>query len=109
MDTLGLSGVAGLSPSSQTQQSTSAISGSKASSAASTSSSDTSVFYSSPIIDFDTATGALIWKFRDTKTGDFLYQSPSRTTLLYERSQRLAESEGQSKTSSNGQKVSLYG
>ena len=109
MDTLGLSGVAGLSPSSQTQQSSSAISGTTASTATSTSSSDTSVFYSSPIIDFDTATGALIWKFRDTKTGDFLYQSPSRTTLLYERSQRLTESEGKSSTSSTSQKVSIYG
>ena len=109
MDTVGLSGIAGVSPSSQTQQSTTTKSGSAAASSSSTSSSDSSIFYSSPIIDFDTATGALIWKFRDTKTGDFLYQSPSRTTLLYERSQRLTESEGKSNTGSTSQKVSLYG
>ena len=109
MDTVGLSGIAGTSPSSQTQQSTTAKSGSAAASATSATSSDSSIFYSSPVIDFDTATGALIWKFRDTKTGDFLYQSPSRTTLLYERSQRLTESEGKSSTSSTSQKVSIYG
>jgi hypothetical protein len=108
MDTVGLSGISGTSPSSQPQRSTT-DSSVAADSSSPTSSSDSSVFYSSPIIDFDTATGALIWKFRDTKTGDFLYQSPSRTTLLYERSQRLAESEGKGSSSDSGQKLSIYG
>ena len=113
MDTAGLSGLAALSSSSQTLQATNASSAAAASSTASgTSSSSQSVFYASPIMSFDTVTGALIWEYRDTTTGAFEDQSPSRATLLYEQSQQLTGSQGASSKasqSSTGQSVSIYG
>ncbi|MDO8606241.1 MAG: hypothetical protein Q7R40_06880 [Phaeospirillum sp.] len=111
MDTVSLSGVSAVSSGSQSLQTTSAV-GKAASSAVETEdTSDSTVFYSSPVISFDTTTGALVWKFRDSTTGNVLYQSPSRTTLLYERSQRLAEEQG-GKADGQGQigrNVSVYG
>lgn len=116
MDTVALSGLAATSSSSQTLQSSSATSRTVSSGGTSATTSTPTIFYSSPIVDFDAATGALIWKYRDPTTGDFLYQSPSRTALLYERSQRLAESQGKpaetgqtSGQSRIGRNVTIFG
>jgi hypothetical protein len=64
--------------------------------------------YSSPIMSFDQVTGDIIWVYRDPQTGDTLYQSPARATLLYERSQRLAEEQNHG-TKGSGTTVSIYG
>lgn len=64
--------------------------------------------YSSPVMSFDTVTGDIIWQYRDPETGDNLYQSPSRATLLYERSQRLAQEQNHG-TKGSGQTVSFLG
>lgn len=118
MDTVALSGLAATSSSSQTLQSSSAANRTASSGGTSTTTSTPTptIFYSSPVVDFDAATGALIWKYRDPTTGDFLYQSPSRTALLYERSQRLAESQGKPAETGQtggqgriGQNVTIFG
>ncbi len=112
MDSAGLSGLAAVSSSSQTLQATNANSAtaSSATDSGTSSTATSSTFYSSPVLSFDTVTGALIWEYRDTTTGEFQYQSPSRATLLYEQSQQLTQSQGSSaKSSSIGRSVTVYG
>jgi hypothetical protein len=49
--------------------------------------------YQSPIVSFDGSTGAAILQFRDGSSGEELFRVPSKTTLEYQRSQRLTAAE----------------
>lgn len=120
MDPVSLSGVAATSSNTSVLQATSQSGTSGASTgttSTSSSSSSGSVYYSSPIISFDAGTGDVVWKYRDTSTGEILYQSPSAAALQYERSQKLAETTSKSpgketggqNQSRVGQNVTLYG
>jgi hypothetical protein len=53
----------------------------------------TALVYSSPVIALDAVTGAMIWQYRDSSSGEQLYQSPSRTALLYQRSDHMSQPE----------------
>jgi hypothetical protein len=46
--------------------------------------------YSTPIYSIDSSTQSTIIEYRDQTSGVELYQIPTRATLQYERSQRLA-------------------
>ncbi|HIJ37603.1 MAG TPA: hypothetical protein HPP80_01790 [Rhodospirillaceae bacterium] len=63
-----------------------------------------SVYYASPVVTFDSATGAIIEEWRDSKTGAELYQSPTQAALLYAHTQALGRGEG---ASSKGSAASL--
>ncbi|CAA7617359.1 hypothetical protein MCP1_20192 [Candidatus Terasakiella magnetica] len=75
-----------------------------ATSTSTSSSSNSAIFYSSPVLVFDPVGGAMAWQYRDTSSGDPLYQSPSTTALLY---RRTAEREQSQKTV--GGQVSVRG
>lgn len=121
MDPVSLSGVVATSSNTSalqaTSQSSSTSGASTGTTSTSSSSSSGSVYYSSPIISFDAGTGDVVWKYRDTSTGEILYQSPSAAALQYERSQKLAETTstslgketGGQNQSRVGQNVTLYG
>jgi len=100
--------------SSGTSSSSATSSGTSSSSAAGTGASSTqAAFYASPILTFDAETGAIVWEYRDTSTGAFEYQSPSRAALLYGQSQQLTGGGqagfGGSQVGGIGRTVSLYG
>lgn len=46
--------------------------------------------FDSPVVNFDSATGAAILQFRDGVTGEQEFQIPTKTTLQYQHSQELA-------------------
>jgi hypothetical protein len=46
--------------------------------------------FDSPVVNFDSATGAAILQFRNGATGEQEFQIPSKTTLQYQQSQELA-------------------
>ena len=81
---------------------TSASSTSQPDSSAAASPASSNVYYPSPITTLDPVTGALIQEWRDPGTGDELYQSPTRTALLYGKAQDSA-SPPSSEASSGGQ------
>lgn len=112
MSTIGLNGVtatvfiptsAPQSTDSSASEATSASSKDTTSSSAASSSNST-IFYSSPVLVFDSVGGAMAWQYRDTSTGDKLYQSPNTTALLY---RQAAEREQSQKTV--GGQVSVRG
>jgi len=114
MDPISGIGSATSTTSVQSTQTSSASGSSSSSSQASSSSSTTSnTFYSSPIFTLDALTGAYITEWRDTKTGEELYQSPTRAALLYGGAQDLPPTPPKSSTSAANDQttksVSLYG
>jgi hypothetical protein len=94
-----------------------AASGTSGTSASTTGASSAyKVPYASPVQGYDTATGATILKYLDTKTGQTLYQDPSQAALLYQRTQKRhdqpasATSNSPSNGAPNGaQRVSITG
>lgn len=121
MDVTGLSPVSSTDPLSASRASASTSNASSQSSSDSSSSTTSSqVYYSSPVVTVDAVTGALIEEWRDSQTGNELYQSPTRTALLYGQAQSLAASKSSNTGASGinpasygagkpGQTISLYG
>ena len=110
-----ISGIGGVTPSfGPTSQATSSSpSTPQASSTSQTSSSSGDVYYSSPVFTLDAQTGSLIQEWRDSKTGDELYQSPTRVALLYGKTADAAGTSSAKTSSQTGSKssggVSLLG
>ena len=105
---MSISGIGGVTPSfgptSQTPSASPSTPSASSSSQASSASSE--VYYSSPVFTLDAQTGSLIQEWRDTKTGDELYQSPTRAALLYGKT---ADSPGGASTPATGQTSSKSG
>ena len=111
-----ISGIGSTTPSfgPTSQAAASSPSSSQASSSSQTSSSSGDVYYSSPVFTLDAQTGSLIQEWRDSKTGEELYQSPTRAALLYGKTADAtgassAPASGQQPGNTSGGKVSLLG
>ncbi|MBM3566204.1 MAG: hypothetical protein FJX42_08840 [Alphaproteobacteria bacterium] len=48
-------------------------------------------YYTNPIFVFDSATGAVVREWRDSRTGETEYRIPSRRELLYRQLQETSE------------------
>lgn len=84
---MDVSSISGLPPTSIATTAPSTANAAASTAQAAATASAGAVYYSSPIFTVDTLTGALVQVWRDSKTGETLSQSPSRTALLYDKTQ----------------------